>query len=105
MSELTAAGAALVAAHDLYLHAPGQAPEPCLCRDYVAAIEAEAAARAVDEALSVERVAEWLHDADFHPCTGQYETCRALGEPVPSWSEQAAALVAHLRGPRPEGEG
>ena len=56
-------------------------------------IEAEAAARAVDEALSVDRVAEALHKALGHGYHGG------------GWDhgdgDLAAALVAHLRGPRP----
>lgn len=86
----------------------------------VAAIEAEAADRAVDEALSVERMSveidrHWLMDTP----RGVGCTCQGwslllsevpdeagLGEHLLPFSAHiAAALAAHLRGPRPEGEG
>jgi hypothetical protein len=84
-----------------YIHAPAQNDDPCFCHDQIAAIEAEAAARAVDEALLVEAVAEALmvalrredHPRGYVPRTGVM------------YDSLAAALVAHLRGPRPEGEG
>ena len=88
--------------------------------DRIRAIEAEAAARAVDEALSVERMSveidrHWLMDTP----RGVGCTCQGwslllsevpdeagLGEHLLPFSAHiAAALVAHLRGPRPEGEG
>jgi hypothetical protein len=59
----------------------------------IRAIEAEAAARAVDEALSVERVAEALHREGFR--------CVPSAPKDMEWHRDwAAALVAHLRGPR-----
>ncbi len=93
-------------------------------RDAVVAIierrSAEAAARAVDEALSVERMSveidrHWLMDTP----RGVGCTCQGwslllsevpdeagLGEHLLPFSAHiAAALAAHLRGPRPEGEG
>ena len=66
----------------------------------IRAIEAEAAARAVDEALSVERVAEALHVTapKNHP---PRPMLRSICMGYFPHTEQAAALVAHLRGPRP----
>lgn len=68
---------------------------------------ASTAARAVDEALSVERVAEALLTlGDRYPIFRQSPTRHTLGgETWWEHHELAAALVAHLRGPRPEGEG
>lgn len=91
--------------------------------DSILAIEAEAATRAVDEALSVERVARLLGDLDRVMVREWLEMENiadgiAASEGADSYSAQdtndaayslranlAAALVAHLRGPRPEGEG
>ena len=65
----------------------------CTCVADVDALEAEAAARAVDEALSVERVAEALHREGFR--------CVPSAPKDMEWHRDwAAALVAHLRGPR-----
>lgn len=98
MSEpLTAAGAALLrfwCLHRSMMHGVPLDAEDAIVDD-IRAIEAEAAARAVDEALSVERVAEALHAVRY---PNDPETCSAC-------LTTAAALVAHLRGPRPEGEG
>jgi hypothetical protein len=80
---LTAAGAALLDE----VHGTTMALTVFPAR--IRAIEAEAAARAVDEAP----IAEWFHERDAYDCrhANQYRwECR----------QQAAALVAHLRGPR-----
>ena len=67
----------------------------CTCVADVDALEAEAAARAVDEALSVERVAEYLgKHVDF-----AYWEDRVFHSPE-DVKDLAADLVAHLRGPR-----
>lgn len=67
--------------------------EPCEVRDRLPAIERQAAARAVDEALSVERVADAIRRSAMEP--GGKVGYHHHPE------EEAAALVAHLRGPRP----
>ena len=95
---LTAAGAALVndpeAGHEETCDTWRQRGCDCGFRYTVAAIENEAAARAVDEALSVERVAEALHREGFR--------CVPSAPKDMEWHRDwAAALVAHLRGPRP----
>lgn len=68
----------------------------------VAAIEAEAAARAVDEALSVERVkAAILSVGMENPHWSWRCEYPAKGESKCDLGDEAADLVAHLRGPRP----
>jgi hypothetical protein len=62
-------------------------------------IEAEAAARAVDEALSVERVADALAALSTSP-SGVTFAPAVFAHRSPAVMEWAAALVAHLRGPR-----
>ena len=101
MSEpLTAAGAYLV--RDL-TREPGVYSDET-ARRLVSGVEAEAATRAVDEALSVVSdlrsvlVSEHGHDSDG---PAPWPACL----PVHIALNRAAALVAHLRGPRPEGEG
>lgn len=108
MSEpLTAAGAALV--YELTLDETPVAAASW--RRSVEAVEQAAASRAVDEALSVERVQRGLY-AHILPrdhgqlCPGW--TDRGQGDTFdrcdcwvkPREQQRAAALVAHLRGPR-----
>ena len=86
--------------------------------DRIRAIEAEAAARAVDEALSVERVREVLHRGGWGVPAGgciqhsfttardgvtcvREDTTADTCEHASVHSTFAADLVAHLRGPRP----
>ena len=84
---LTAAGEALVA------EVHGTTMSLVVFPARIRAIETEAAARAVDEALSVERVAEALHREGFR--------CVPSAPKDMEWHRDwAAALVAHLRGPR-----
>ena len=89
----------------------------------VAAIEAEAADRAVDEALSVGEVVRMLEgirraievmgedgECSLRTIRGvQYVTkddaMLAVDDYLGVMRFRAAALAAHLRGPRPEGEG
>jgi len=89
--------------------------------DSIRDIEAEAAARAVDEALSVDVVREVLHRGGWgvpsgciqHTFTTALDGVTSIREDTTAdtcehaslHSTFAAALVAHLRGPRPEGEG
>ena len=89
----------------------------CTCVADVDALEAEAAARAVDEALSVERVREVLHRGGWGVPAGgciqhsfttardgvtcvREDTTADTCEHASVHSTFAAALVAHLRGPR-----
>ena len=71
---------------------------------HIEVLRRTAAARAVDEALSVVSdlrsvlVSEHGHDSDG---PAPWPACL----PVHIALNRAAALVAHLRGPRPEGEG
>ena len=142
MSEpLTAAGAEV---HEFY-HPRGRLCGPgdeCWLRVRLNRAERQAAARAVDEALSVERVMAVLHHSGTcaasngscggpahhlgearaflrsydavaltHEWVGAGCACgwkhdgQKRGSPKAQWEAHAAALVAHLRGPRPEGEG
>jgi len=65
--------------------------------DRIRAIEAEAAARAVDEALSVEALAAALDKLEV---VG-WVAMRYGKFNMAYYEKLAAALVAHLRGPRP----
>ena len=83
---LTAAGEALVA------EVHGTTMSLVVFPARIRAIETEAAARAVDEALSVERV----HDILASDPRG----CEHPRHMRPQCERIAAALVTHLRGPR-----
>jgi hypothetical protein len=81
-------------------------------RDAVVAIierrSAEAAARAVDEALSVDVAATWLHDNPAGEALHEDQWAMRFpagtegkGAECRPCRSVAAALAAHLRGPRP----
>ena len=101
MSEpLTAAGAALLA--ELTENPlPGARYAHQVVKMRLPKAEAEAAARAVDEALSVEALAAALDKLEV---VG-WVAMRYGKFNMAYYEKLAAALVAHLRGPRPEGEG